>query len=375
VGDGNLQGLKQAPGGAALVDNNFQVGQNPVGMSFRNLLLPGVCAVVLTGCGGDNAAVLADAANDVNAAGAAKALLVGHAGELHNAVVSLCATAPLPPVFGWSVTTYPAAVDSMRVEWMAAHQAYQGLEGAVSLLFPALAASLDGRYEQALAAGPDEDLFDGKGFVGLHAVERILWADAPPPTAETALAGYKPASFPTASDQPQEFRYDLCARLVMDVETLQQQLGALDLGSPNGYDAALRLVERQVTKMVEAGDGFDESRYSNTTLADMRADVAAARATHEVFVPWLSTKPEGFGVELEAAAGFAQLEAAYDGIPGGGLPAVPPVGWSAVDPSAAAAESPFGQLFVTVSAASDVTLQGSLAGAMGTSATLMGIAE
>jgi iron uptake system component EfeO len=346
-------------------------------MTFRPFLF---CTVLLAGCApDDDALVLSDAANDATAAAGAKALLVGHAKDLHNAVVSLCATAPMPLVGGWSDESYLDAVSSMRVEWTFAHQAYQGLEGAVSLLFPALAASLDGRYEQALAAGPDEDLFDGKGFVGLHAVERILWADAPPPTAETALAGYKPASFPTASDQPQEFRYDLCARLVMDVETLQQQLGALDLGSPNGYDAALRLVERQVTKMVEAGDGFDESRYSNTTLADMRADVAAAQATHEVFHPWLATKIEGPVVDGVVLAGFAQLEAAYALLPGDGMPALPgpcpPACWSAVDPSPSAADSHFGKLFTATSAASDPTQPSSLAGAMAAAAGAMGIAE
>jgi iron uptake system component EfeO len=347
-------------------------------MSARTFVLGGAFAVILAGCGaGDNAEVLADAAHDAASARAAQALLAGHAADLHAAVVSLCAAAPLPPATGWSDATDPAAVAAMRAAWKDAHRAYQGLDGAADLLFPDLDKVLDGAYEDALAAGPDEDPFDAEGFVGLHAVERILWADAIPPhvvAAESALPGYVPAFFPVSELQAAEFHYDLCARLVSDAEALVERVASLDLGSPDGYEAGVRLVEQQVGKVTAAGQGLDESRYSDTTLADMRADVAAARATHEAYRPWLAAKPGGSAMDADVEAGFTRLDAAYAAVAGDGLPAVPP-GWSAVDPTAAARAAPFGKLFAAASAASDDTQPGSLAHLMDGAAVRMGIGE
>jgi hypothetical protein len=58
---------------------------------------------------------------------------------------------------------------------------------------------------QALAdTGPDDDLFDGLGGTGIHAIERILWAGHAPADVvafESMLDGYVAASFPANMTQ------------------------------------------------------------------------------------------------------------------------------------------------------------------------------
>src|SRR5262249_30435117 len=154
--------------------------------------------------------------------------------------------------------------------------------------------------------------------------------------------------------------------------------GALALDSPTAYEAAVRLIEGQVEKVTEAGEGRDESRYAGSTLADMRSNLASARATHAVFRGWLLTKSSasagadadrlgsasaGAHVDGESAEGFARLDAAYGAIMGDGLPPAPD-GWSPVASSDAASPSPFSALFDATKAESDDTTDGSLAHSM-----------
>ena len=52
---------------------------------------------------------------------------------------------------------------------------------------------------QGIASVPDLDLFDGQGVTGVHAIERILWADqtrAEVIDFEKPIKGYKAAAFP-----------------------------------------------------------------------------------------------------------------------------------------------------------------------------------
>src|SRR6185437_14153971 len=148
---------------------------------LRRFALPVVLAALLPACSNDDALVLADAANDAAASAAVKQMLVAHAADLHAAALALQAAAPQPGPTGWSEASNGDAVAAMRAAWKKAHLAYQGLEGAADLYFSYLDAALDSRYDAALTLGPDPDLFDNQGFVGLHAVERILWADQIPP--------------------------------------------------------------------------------------------------------------------------------------------------------------------------------------------------
>jgi hypothetical protein len=73
--------------------------------------------------------------------------------------------------------------------------------------FADLDAALDTRYEQSLAAlGPagDPDPFDGQGVIGMHAVERILFAPGIPQPVidlESTLPGRLPAAWPATANQ------------------------------------------------------------------------------------------------------------------------------------------------------------------------------
>lgn len=334
-------------------------------------------ALLLPGCGGDNNLVLADAEHDEDATSAARAAVLAHTADLRDAVTALCAAAPAPSASGWSATSDPAAVGTMRDEWRRARRAYQSVEGLMDMFLGDLDARLDIRYDDALAAGADTNPFNDEGFVGLHAVERILWSDQIPASvvaAESALDGYVPASFPANEEQAADFRDELCARLVADASALHERMEALALGSPALYEAAVRLVEAQAEKLGEAAAGKDESRYAGYTLGDMRANLASAKETHAIFRAWLLTKADGAHVDGEIAEGFARLDQAYAAVAGDALPETPE-GWSPVDPTHAAQASPFGVLYAAASAESDDTIDGSLAHSMDEAAGLLGIGE
>jgi iron uptake system component EfeO len=333
-----------------------------------------VLSLLLPACsGGDDDLVLADAARDAAAAAAAKQLLAGYAHDLHAAALTLQAAAPDA---GWTSASDPSSVAAMKAAWKDARRAYQGLEGAADRSFPDLDAAIDTRYDDQIALGPDPDPFDGQGFVGLHAVERILWSDEVPASViafESGLAGYVAPSFPTTATQAAEFKGGLCGRLVSDTAALELRVDGLALDSPSAYQAALGLVHIQVIKVEEAGAGKDESRYSRSTLADMRANMAAAEATHAVFRGWLLAKQGGPAVDGEVGAGFARLASAYTAVHGDGLPFAP-AGWSSIAPTDTMLGSPFGALFQATSAECDDTRDGSLAHAMGEAVELLGIA-
>src|SRR5262249_26500248 len=79
-------------------------------------------------------------------------------------------------------------------------------------------------------------------------------------------------------------------------------------------------------------------------------------------------------VDAAIASGFTGLEkayATYAASKGEGLS--PPAGWSSVDPGQTMIISPFGQLFLAVSAAVDETSGGSLLSSMGQAIQLLGI--
>jgi iron uptake system component EfeO len=131
-------------------------------------------------------------------------------------------------------------------------------------------------------------------------------------------------------------------------------------------------VEGQLAKMKEAGAGTDESRYAGFSLADMRANLANASATHAIFHDWLLTKPRGAHVDGEIADGFAKLDQSYAALTGDALPSAP-AGWSSVDPTDAMRATPFGTLFTAVLEEADDTRDGSLAHSMDEAAEVLGI--
>ncbi len=341
--------------------------------------------LLLPACANDDDLVLADAAHDAASSAAVHRLLVSRAADLHAAALALRAAAPAPGPDGWSRASDPAAVQAMRAAWKQARVALDGLEGANDLFFPDAAAALDLRYEQALALGPDPDLFDGEGFVGLHAIERILWSDSIPPSVtafEQTLPGYTAATFPTSPFAAAEFQTDLCDTLVSDSASLQTRVAALTLDSPSAYQTAVHLVKDQLTKLQEAGAGRDESRYAGFTLADMRANLGAAQATQGAFHAWLVSKqagvtadggagPTGSMIDAAIASGFAQLHVAYRLTSSDRLS--PPAGWSSVDPADTTLSSTFGQIFLAVRGAVDESSGDSLLSQMGQAIQVLGI--
>jgi iron uptake system component EfeO len=332
-------------------------------------------AIALGGCASDNARVLDDAQRDAAAAAATKNLLVDRAHALAAAAAALCAAAPPPSAGGWSAVHDAASLAAMKAAWKDARRAYEGLEGAADAFFPDLDQALDTRYEDALGNGPDPDPLDGHGFVGLHAVERVLWADRIPAGVvafEASIPGSTPAAFPSTEAEAARFRDGLCARLVEDAGALGHGAEALSLDSRAAYGTAARLVASQLEKLTAAGEGRAASRYAGYGLADLGANLASAKATHAIFHAWLLTRTGGEHVDGEIAAGAARLENEYAAFGSDDLPYVP-AGWRAVDPSHDALETPFGQLFVEVRDEADATLDGSLAHSMGEAAALLGV--
>src|SRR5262249_50106938 len=102
---------------------------------------------------------------------------------LAQAARDLQAAAPTPTGRGWDKTQDAAALTAMRDAWRRTRIAYEHFEGATAPIFPDLDASLDARYDDFLSMLGDKgdpDPFDDHGVIGMHAIERILWADSIP---------------------------------------------------------------------------------------------------------------------------------------------------------------------------------------------------
>ena len=258
----------------------------------------------------------------------------------------------------------------MRAHWAEARDAYERIEGAVATLFAHLDRSVDGRYDAFVELAPDDDLFDGEGVTGMHAVERILWANAHPAETvrfESALSGYVPARVPANADEASRFRDGLVGRLVSDCEQMQRDLAPLALDPAAAYRGVMGSIEEQVEKVMLAATGEDESRYSRRTLADMRANLAGGRAIFAAIEPWLKSV-DGEDEVRRVHAAFDELERAYSG----SSDALPPVpeGWNPDRPNE---DTPYGRLFMIVSHHADPDADGAF-GAMRDAAQKLGIA-
>ncbi len=313
-------------------------------------------------CESDNALVLADAEHAEEAAEATHELLEQRAEGLYDAVEALCALAPAPAPGGWVHPRDTDAIKAMRAAWLDARRAYDRLEGVMFLLPPELVSGVDGRYEDAIAEGPDPDLFDNRGFVGLHAVERVLWAKSiPAPVAgfESSLEGYVPAAYPADEAEAERFRKGLCARLAADTHLMEEWVESLSLDFKLAYTVVDKLVDAQADKVHDAGEGHEVSRYSGFTLADLRENLAAARETHALFRPWLATKGDGPHVDEEIEEAMSRLDKRYTAFGTDSLPFVPE-DWSNEAFTHEASTSGFGALFLAVSQETDASIDGSL---------------
>jgi len=140
-------------------------------------------------------------------------------------------------------------------------------------------------------------------------------------------------------------------------------------------------MNEQHEKVNLAATGEEESRYSQRTLGDLRANLEGTTAIYGLFRDWLKSRPAdgtkaggqtGTATDAAITAGFASLGVQYAALPGDAIPAPPPT-WSAETPSAADLQTPFGTLFKAVADAVDPTRAGSVVDQMNKGAILLGI--
>lgn len=302
-----------------------------------------------------------------------KSWLVGTIRDFRLAAQALQAAAPTPRGRGWSATEDAAAIASMKEAWGRARVAYELVEGAVAPLFPDSDTATDARYDDfltTLGAAGDPNPFDDQGVVGVHAIERVLWADSIPPEAvafEKALPGYRPAAFPATEAEAREFKEKLAGKLVKDIAELERDLEPLELDVAFAFRGLIDLTNEQLEKVDRAATGREESRYARTTLRDLRANRQGCLAAYQIFRPWLLAKGQN-DLDGRVLAAFQRLEQSYQAVPGQSIPS-PPAMWSSLEPNPSHLSTPFGRLFQIVSHETDDQKPDSL------SAGLMGVAD
>jgi iron uptake system component EfeO len=263
---------------------------------------------------------------------------------------ALCAAAPAPTATGWNPTSNTAAVTAMRAEWVKARDAWEHVEGSLAVLFPEYDASTDERYDGFLENATDTNLFDDQVVTGVHAIERILYADGIADDVRRFEEGlgskYVAAAFPANETQARDFKEKLCARLVNDVTQMRADYKPLAIDTASAFRGVIGSMQEQIEKIENAATGAEESRYARRTLGDMRRNLEGAEKTYEAFRPWLQAKGQT-KLDADIQAGLARMKVAYDAVPGDALP-LPPTTWSSVNPSDADRQTPFGTLFTLI---------------------------
>jgi len=347
-------------------------------MSKLHVLAPfGALSIALApatiGCGSDRSG-----SQEQQAQATVKAQITTQLGNLVNASMALRAAAPAPDADGWNDTGDAAAVNAMKTHWAAARRAYEQIEGAIAVLFPDYDVSTDERYEGFLAAnGPDDDLFDGMGVTGIHAIERILWAGHAPADVvafESMLDGYVAASFPSDLTQAIELRDGLATRLCTDLQAVQSMFAPLALDTAAAFRGVIGSLGEQIEKIELAADGEDESRYAQHTLADMRANLTGGKNTYDAFRDWVRSEPGGQALDADILAGFDRVSALYAAISGDALPPVPD-GFDADAPTVDQLATPYGEIFAGLSTESNADDPSSLVSRMSAAADLLGIPQ
>ncbi|MDW8362415.1 MAG: EfeM/EfeO family lipoprotein [Myxococcales bacterium] len=304
-----------------------------------------------------------------------KRLVDAESAALEAQARALCAAAPAPDADGWSIAADRGAVQAMRAAWSRGRVHYERIEGAIAILFPETDLAIDGRFEHVAARRPDDDPFDAHGFVGMHAIERILWSDAiPEPVVqfERALPGWREPRTPSNATEARAFREGLCARLVEDVSSMTRALGPVALDPATAWRGVLGSVEEQAEKVQLGATGQDESRYAGSTLADMRANLEGGLRVLEAFRPWLEATPGGAAARDRIRERFERLAREYARTAGDALPDVPD-GFDPDAPSAEHLQTPYGRLYALLARESDPLQPGSLAHMLRETGRMLGI--
>jgi iron uptake system component EfeO len=282
----------------------------------------------------------------------------------------------------WDPVVHASAISEMRSAWKAARVAYEHVEGAIRVAFPDLDETLDARYEDSLAelaaqgVHGDRDLFDSRGVIGMHAIERILFAPdirSEVVDFERTLTGYSPAAYPSSDSDAISFKTVLVQRLIDDAESLltQWQDATIDVGA--AYRGLVDLMIEQQEKVNLAVTNEDESRYSNVTLFDLRNNLDGTVKIYNLFRDWVRSKPAGDHSDIAVQIKFGKLVVLYSSTSGDSLPMVPS-GWRD-GPSPDDLATPFGAMWQTVHESVDPASDSSVVSTMNRIATMLGFAE
>ena len=307
--------------------------------------------------------------------------LLADVAALAQGVSDLKDAAPTPTGRGWDKTLDAAAIIAMRAAWIRARTAYEHVEGALAPLFPDIDTSIDARYDDFLAAlagqNGDAYLFDDKGVIGMHAVERVIYADVIPTrvvTFEKALPGYVAAAMPATEQEAADFKNKLCAKLVADTKTMLGEWTPAKIDVAIAYSGLVSLVEEQREKVVKASTSEEESRYSQRTMTDLRDNLAGTRTVYAAFQPWILSKGKaGADLDRDILNGFTLLHTSYAAVSGDAIPE-PPATWTAENPSATDLMSPFGKLYGAVTAQVDRAKAESVVAKLDAAGVLLGFA-
>jgi iron uptake system component EfeO len=281
-----------------------------------------------------------------------KQWLVTNVKDFRVAAQDLERAAPTPSGRGWSASEDADALQAMKAAWARARTSYELVEGALAPLFPESDIATDARYDDfmtTLGSQGDRTPFDDQGVVGMHAIERILWADRIPKQTldfESGLPGYRPAAFPSNEAEARQFKDKLAARLVSDIQKLEQELTPVELDIAFAFRGLIDLTNEQREKVDRAATGREESRYAQTTMKDLRANREGCLSAYNIFRPWLLARGRT-ELDQQVSAAFERLKESYDAVPGDAIPP-PPLAWSSLTPRPEHLQTPFGKLFKTV---------------------------
>lgn len=278
------------------------------------------------------------------------------------------------PTRGWNVVTDAPAINKMRDAWKRVRVAWEQVEGAVAPMFDDLNVTLDARYEDFLLADGahgDPYLFDANGVIGMHAIERILFAPVTRSevvTFEIGLPGYKQAAYPATDNEAIAFKTQLVQRLIDDASLLASSWKPEELNIAAAYQGMVALMDEQQDKVMRAASGAEESRYSNITLADLRNNLAGTHQAYDLFREWIQSKSAAASSDQQVRDQFSSLKNVYSLTPGESLPAAPP-GWN---PGNSTSDSDFGKLWQQVHDSVDPGSRGSVVFEMKQIAELLG---
>jgi iron uptake system component EfeO len=293
-----------------------------------------------------------------------KAWLLTNVKAWREASAELAAAAPVTAGRGWDREADAASIQAMKQAWGKARAAYEVVEGAIAPIFPESDTATDARYDDyllLLGSPGDPDAFDERGIIGMHGIERILWADTTPKEViefEKNIPGYRPALQPATEAEARAFKDKLAAQLVKDIAKLESDLKPLTLDISFAFRGLMDLAAEQLEKVDKASTGREESRYAMSTMRDLRSNREGCLAGYRLFRPWLLARG-GEALDARVQAAFDRLKLAYDSIPGDAIPR-PPEGWSSIQPKPEHRASDFGKLYFLLKEETDPRRAGSL---------------